>query len=76
MPAVLGEIRKKKSEEQRPLKTAVTRAVVRLPEADRALLAAADADLRASGLIQELVMETAEAFDVKVELAGPEERTA
>ena len=74
--AVLGEIRKKKSEEQRPLKTAVTRAVVRLPEADRALLAAADADLRASGLIQELVMETAEAFDVKVELAGPEERTA
>ena len=55
---------------------AVTRAVVRLPEADRALLAAADADLRASGLIQELVMETAEAFEVKVELAGPEERTA
>jgi len=74
--AVLGEIRKKKSEEQRPLKTAVTRAVVRLPDADRALLAAADADLRASGLIQELVMETADTFDVKVELAGPEERTA
>jgi valyl-tRNA synthetase len=74
--AVLGEIRKKKSEEQRPLKTAVTRAVVRLPDADRALLAAADADLRASGLIQELVMETADAFDVTVELAGPEERTA
>src|SRR4026209_46082 len=39
--AVLGEIRKKKSEEQRPLKTAVARAVVRLPDAERVLLTAA-----------------------------------
>ena len=70
--AVLGEIRKKKSEEQRPLKTAVARAIVRLPEADRELLAAADADLRASGLIQNLVVETASAMEVVVELAAPE----
>jgi valyl-tRNA synthetase len=74
--AVLGEIRKKKSEEQRPLKTAVSRAIVRLPEADRALLAAAETDLRASGLIQELVMEPADGFSVTVELVGPEERSA
>jgi valyl-tRNA synthetase len=77
--AVLGEIRKKKSEEQRPLKTAVARAVVRLPDADRALLARAEADLRASGLIQQLVVEQADALEVIVELAAPEppqERTA
>jgi len=77
--AVLGEIRKKKSEEQRPLKTAVARAVVRLPDADRALLVAAEADLRASGLIQQLVVEQADALEVTVELAAPEppqERTA
>jgi len=67
--AVLGEIRKKKSEEQRPLKTAVLRAVVGLPDADRDLLGAAEADLRASGLIETLVIESAAAFQVAVELA-------
>jgi valyl-tRNA synthetase len=67
--AVLGEIRKKKSEEQRPLKTAVARVVVRLPDADRELLSAADADLRASGLIRELVVESSAALQVVVELA-------
>ncbi|HEX5475924.1 MAG TPA: valine--tRNA ligase [Vicinamibacterales bacterium] len=68
--AVLGEIRKKKSEEQRPLKTAVARVVVRVPEAQRHLLADAEADLRAAGLIQDLVVETAEALAVHVELAA------
>jgi valyl-tRNA synthetase len=70
--AVLGEIRKKKSEEQRPLKTAVARAIVRLPDADRERLAAAEADLRASGLIKELVVESAATLEVVVELAAPE----
>ena len=70
--AILGEIRKKKSEEQRPLKTAVARAVVRLPESDRALLSKAEADLRASGLIQELIVEAGEALHVTVQLAAPE----
>jgi valyl-tRNA synthetase len=77
--AVLGEIRKKKSEEQRPLKTAVSRAIVRLPDEDRERLAAAEADLRASGLIQEFVVESAATLEVVVELAAPEppqERTA
>jgi hypothetical protein len=69
---VLGEIRKKKSEEQRPLKTLVSRAVVRVPAADRPLVLSAEADLRASGLIQDLVIETADVFEVAVELAGPE----
>jgi valyl-tRNA synthetase len=69
---VLGEIRKKKSEEQRPLKTAVARAIVRLPDADRELLAATDGDLRASGLVRELVVESAADLEVVVELDPPE----
>jgi valyl-tRNA synthetase len=68
--AVLGEIRKKKSEEQRPLKTAVARAVVYVPDADRPLLAAAERDLRASGLIQDLAIESGDALSVIVELAA------
>jgi valyl-tRNA synthetase len=68
--AVLGEIRKKKSEGQRPMKTAVTRAVVRLPDADRELLSSTAADLRASGLIEDLVFESAAEFSVSVELAA------
>jgi len=67
--AVLGEIRKKKSEEQRPLKTAVQRAVVRLPDGDRALLSGCEADLKAAGLINELVVETGPALEVVVQLA-------
>jgi valyl-tRNA synthetase len=69
---VLGAIRKKKSEEQRPLKTPVARAVVSLPEGDRALLTACESDLKASGLIQELVIEPAQALEVAVTLAPPD----
>jgi valyl-tRNA synthetase len=68
--AVLGEIRKKKSEEQRPLKTAVARTVVHVPDADRPLLAATERDLRASGLIQDLAIESGDALSVIVELAA------
>jgi valyl-tRNA synthetase len=70
--AVLGAIRKKKSEEQRPLKTIVARATVRLPDGDRGLLDACEADLRASGLIQELIVESANALEVDVALAPPD----
>jgi valyl-tRNA synthetase len=73
--AVLGAIRKKKSEEQRPLKTQVTRAIVRAPDADRALLTAAEADLRAAGLIAIFDLEPGNSLDVVVELA-PSETTA
>ncbi|MBA2305967.1 MAG: valine--tRNA ligase [Acidobacteria bacterium] len=70
--AVVGAIRKKKSEEQRPMKTPVARAVIRAPEARLALLAHVEGDLRASGLIREIETMTADAFDVQVELAPPE----
>ncbi len=73
--SVLGEIRKKKSEEQRPLKTKVSRAVVRLSDSERPLLMASKADLSAAGLIEELETGTADALHVTVELAPPEEST-
>jgi valyl-tRNA synthetase len=69
---VLGEIRKKKSEEQRPLKTPVARAAVRLPELQRPLLERAESDLRAAGLIRHLEIQRDDAFSVIVELAPPE----
>ncbi|HET7618138.1 MAG TPA: valine--tRNA ligase [Vicinamibacterales bacterium] len=68
--AVLGEIRKKKSEQQRPLKTAVARAAIRVPPGSRARLADVEADLRAAGLIQQLDVQDADAFSVVVELAA------
>ena len=70
--AVLGAIRKKKSEEQRPLKTPVARVVIRAREQQLALLPLVESDLRASGLIRELETATGEALDVSVELAPPE----
>jgi valyl-tRNA synthetase len=70
--AVLGEIRKKKSEEQRPLKTPVARATIRLPDRDRSLLLAAEADLRAAGLIAGFEIQAGEKLEVSVELAPPE----
>ena len=69
---VLGEIRKKKSEEQRPLKTPVSRAIVRMPPGEQAMLSAVERDLRASGLIQNLVIESGDALHVAVELAAPD----
>ena len=70
--AVLGAIRKKKSEEQRPLKTPVTKAVVRAPDQLIALLAEVESDLRASGLIQQLETAAADSLHVDVELGPPE----
>jgi valyl-tRNA synthetase len=69
---ILGAIRKKKSEEQRPLKTPVLRATVRAPESDLALLPEIDRDLRAAGLIRQLDTTVAEALQVDVELAPPD----
>jgi valyl-tRNA synthetase len=73
--AVLGAIRKKKSEEQRPLKTPVSRVVVRAPEALLAFLPDVDADLRAAGLIAAIETARAEALAVHVELAPPPEES-
>jgi valyl-tRNA synthetase len=77
--AVLGAIRKKKSEEQRPLKTPVARTVIRAPQHELDLLTLVEQDLRASGLIRELETVPAEVREVTVELAPPEpprEKTA
>jgi len=65
---VLGAIRKKKSEEKRPLKTPVARAIVRAPQAQLAMLPDVERDLRASGLIQQLETADGEALEVAVEL--------
>ena len=70
--AVLGAIRKKKSEEQRPLKTSVAMARISAPANELALLRLVETDLRAAGLIREIETATAEKLEVLVELAPPE----
>ena len=74
--AVLGAIRKKKSEEQRPLKTPVIRAIIRAPRQQLDLLPHVERDLRASGLIQQLETSSADVLQVDVELAPPNETAA
>ena len=69
---VLGAIRKKKSEEQRALKTLVAKAVIHAPSALLGLLPEVESDLRASGLIQQLETAPADTLHVEVELAPPE----
>jgi hypothetical protein len=73
---VLGTIRKKKSEEQRPLKTPVTRALIRAPEDALLLLPEVERDLRASGLIQQIETSVSDVLQVDVELAPQENRPA
>ena len=70
--AVLGAIRKKKSEEQRPLKTPVARAVIQATPQQLELLPLVEKDLRASGLIRELETAVGDTFEVTVALAPPE----
>jgi valyl-tRNA synthetase len=69
---ILGDIRKKKSEEQKPLKTPAARVTVRAPESELALLAGIEQDLRAAGLIQQIDTMVTEALQVDVELAPPD----
>jgi valyl-tRNA synthetase len=69
---VLGDIRKKKSEEQRALKTPVARVVIRAPEDKLELLPDIEQDLRASGQIQQIDTLVSEVLRVDVELAPPE----
>jgi valyl-tRNA synthetase len=69
---VLGEIRKKKSEGQRPQKTAVARVVIRAPADKLVLLPDIEQDLRASASIQQIDTLASEALQVDVELAPPE----
>jgi valyl-tRNA synthetase len=69
---VLGEIRKKKSEGQRQLKTPVARVVIRAPGDKLELLPEIEQDLRASGQIQQIDTLVSEVLQVDVELAPPE----
>jgi valyl-tRNA synthetase len=69
---ILGEIRKKKSEEQKPLKTPAARVTVRAPEGELELLPGIEQDLRAAGLIQQIDTMVSEALQVDVELASPD----
>ncbi|HEY7501110.1 MAG TPA: valine--tRNA ligase [Vicinamibacterales bacterium] len=74
---ILGEIRKKKSESQRPLKTPVARLVIHAAESRLELLPEFEQDLRSSGLVQEINTLASDGFQVDVELApesGPPQR--
>ena len=65
---VLGDVRKKKSEEQRPMKTAARRVVVRERPERVAVIADVRQDLMSAGFIERL--ETADGeYEVDVELA-------
>ena len=68
--AALGAIRKKKSEEQRPLRTPVARLLVRAPADRLPLLDAVEGDLVAAGAIERIDREDAETFEAVVELGA------
>jgi len=70
---VLSAVRKKKSEEQRPLRTAALRVVMRDTPARLALLDDVRSDLIAAGLIQAIETLPSDEFAVDVELAPVEE---
>jgi valyl-tRNA synthetase len=66
---VLSEVRKRKSEAQRPLKAPVARAAVRDSAERIALLETVRADVSAAGFIRRIDAEEAPEFGVQVELA-------
>ena len=69
---VLSDVRKRKSEAKRPLKTPVRRVLVRGPEASLAALALVESDLRAAGIIERLETAPADTLAVEAELAEDE----
>jgi valyl-tRNA synthetase len=68
--AVLSEVRKRKSEAQRPLKAPVARAAIRDTAERIALLESVRADVSAAGFIQRIEAQEAPEFGVQVELAA------
>jgi valyl-tRNA synthetase len=66
---VLSEVRKSKSEAQRPLKTPVRRVLVRGQAAHLSALALVESDLRAAGLIERLEEALGDVLEAEVELA-------
>jgi valyl-tRNA synthetase len=73
---VLGEVRKTKSEAKRKLSTPVERLVVRDTGTHLMALRTAEADLRSSGFVEELVTEEADAFSVDVRLREPDQSSS
>ncbi len=67
---VLSEVRKRKSEAQRPLKAPVARAAVRDTAERLALLDSVRADVTAAGFIQQIDAQEGAEFAVAVELAA------
>jgi valyl-tRNA synthetase len=67
--AVLGEVRRAKSEARRSMRTPVTSVTVTDAPARLALLALAEADVRSAGNVAELRMVDGQSFSVAVELA-------
>jgi len=66
---VVGELRKAKSEAKRSMKTEVTRAIVGDTTERLALLAQAEGDVKAAGVVTELTTEPADTLTVKADLA-------
>ena len=69
--AVLGEVRRAKSEARRPLRTPVVRAVVTDTGDRLAVLGEVADDVRAAGRIRELATAAGSAFGVESELEQP-----
>jgi valyl-tRNA synthetase len=69
---VFGELRKRKSEQQRPLRTPVVRARITDTPERLALLDRVAGDVRAAGLIQQLDTAPGESLIVEATLADPE----
>ena len=65
---VLGQIRRTKSEAQKPLRTPVAKLVVRVGHAEQAVIDEIRADVTSSGFVQQFIVEPAEALAVTVEL--------
>ncbi len=70
--AVLGEVRRAKSEAKRPLKAVISRAAVRDTPERLALLESARVDVCAAAFIQSLTLTPADTFSVSIEFAEPE----
>jgi hypothetical protein len=70
---VLGDVRKKKSEEHKPLRTPVVSALIRAPRHNLDLLEQVWPDVSASGVFKSAPrMEEAETFESVYELGEPE----
>ena len=68
---VLGEIRKRKSEEQRPMKTPVARLRLALPPEKLELVEVVRGDLLAAGAVQQLDVVASDGFMVEIALGTP-----